>query len=185
MELANPFQKLFNRRVFSPREKVTFRFLKRCQLFEALTDEELSEFLPYLHYRKFKNGEAIFFRGDPSQALYIIQSGEVVLNLDVQDKFEELITLTKGDLFGDNAMLENGRRYFNAIASSENCELIVIPQVNIMAVFDDNIQIRSKMLNSFARYYDNYINNIFKSYRQSFGFFDLGAAYLMTKRKST
>jgi CRP/FNR family transcriptional regulator, cyclic AMP receptor protein len=174
---------LFANKTFSPQERVVFRFLRRSQLFEKMTDSELAEFLPYLHPRKYAFNEAIFFRGDPSQALYIIKSGEIILNLDVQDKFEELLRLRTGDSFGDNAVLEGAKRNFNAIAATENCELYVIAQVNVLAIFEENTEIRAKMLTAFARYYDRYVAHIVRSYRDNFGFFELGKAYLGAKRE--
>lgn len=173
---------LFSKKTYSPQERVIFRFLRKSQLFHDMADDELAEFLPYLHPRKYAMNEAIFFRGDPSQALYIIKSGDVVLNLDVQDKFEELLRLRTGDSFGDNAILLGARRNFNAIAASEPCELYVIAQVNILSIFEENTSVRAKMLTAFAHYYDNYVSQIVKSYRNTFGFFELGHAYLRAKR---
>ncbi|MCU0450587.1 MAG: cyclic nucleotide-binding domain-containing protein [Bernardetiaceae bacterium] len=167
---------------YTPQERIMFRFLRRCQIFEHMEDGELAEFLPYLHPRKYQKNEAIFFRGDPSQALYVIRQGEVILNLDVQDKFEELLRLRTGDSFGDNAVLEGAKRNFNAIAASENCEIFVIAQVNILDIFQDHLNIKAKMLGAFSRYYDKYVTEIVRSYRDTYGFFELGKAYLNAKR---
>ncbi|MCS7019715.1 MAG: cyclic nucleotide-binding domain-containing protein [Cytophagales bacterium] len=175
--------RFFDRKSYSPREKVMFRFLRRSDLFHDLTDDELATFIPHLHPRRYLQNEAIFFRGDPSQALYIIKSGEVKLNLDVEDSFEELITLTRGDTFGDNAILEGARRNFNAIAASEVCELWVLAQVNILEIFEEEPQIKAKMALAFAAYYDRYVRHIVKAYRNNFGFFNLGEAYLSAKRE--
>jgi len=175
--------RFFDRKSYSPREKVMFRFLRRSDLFHNLTDDELALFIPHLHPRRYLQNEAIFFRSDPSQALYIIKSGEVRLNLDVEDNFEELITLTKGDTFGDNAILEGARRNFNAIATSEVCDLWVLAQVNILEIFEEEPEIKAKMSLAFAAYYDRYVRHIVKAYRNNFGFFNLGNAYLSAKRE--
>ncbi|MCS6967217.1 MAG: cyclic nucleotide-binding domain-containing protein [Cytophagales bacterium] len=175
----------FNRKSYTPREKVMFRLLRRSELFRDLTDDELALFIPHLHPRRYVQNEVIFFRGDPSQALYIIKSGEVRLNLDVEDKFEELIILSRGDSFGDNAILQGARRNFNAIAASEVCELWAIPQVNIMEIFEEEAQIKAKMALAFAAYYDRYVRHIVKAYRNNFGFFNLGEAYLNAKREAS
>jgi CRP-like cAMP-binding protein len=175
------FWNLFAKR-YSTKEKVLFRFLRQSKLFEKLTDDELAEFVPFLHLRKYVKNEAIFFRNDPSQALYIIKAGEIMLNLDVQDKFEELIIIKKGESFGDNALLEGARRNYNAICYSEYCDLYVLPQTNILTIFEENIEIKAKVLHAFAYYYDQYLSNVFKAYRDTFTFFDLSEAYLLAKR---
>jgi CRP-like cAMP-binding protein len=170
---------------YSPKEKVLFRFLRQSKLFEKLTDEELDDFVPFLNVRNYKKNEAVFFRNDPSQALYIIKSGEIMLNLDVQDKFEELIVIYKGESFGDNALIEGARRNYNAICYSETCELYALPQVNILNIFEENMEIKVKILQAFAYYYDQYLSNVFKAYRDTFSFFDLSEAYLLAKRNMT
>jgi CRP-like cAMP-binding protein len=175
------FWNIFAKR-YSAKEKVLFRFLRQSKLFERLTDDELAEFVPFLNHRKYVKGEVIFFRNDPSQALYIIKAGEVMLNLDVQDKFEELIIIHKGESFGDNALLEGAKRNYNAICHSENCELYVLPQTNILTIFEENNDIKAKILHAFAYYYDQYLSNVFKAYRDTFAFFDLSEAYLLAKR---
>ncbi len=170
---------------YSPKEKVLFRFLRQSKLFEKLTDDELDDFVPFLNVRSYQKNEVIFFRNDPSQALYIIKSGEIMLNLDVQDKFEELIVIYKGESFGDNALIEGARRNYNAICNSEVCELYALPQVNILNIFEENVEVKAKILQAFAYYYDQYLSNVFKAYRDTFSFFDLSEAYLLAKRNMT
>jgi signal-transduction protein with cAMP-binding, CBS, and nucleotidyltransferase domain len=96
--MLNPLKK-----TYSAGDKQLFRFLQKNSLFEKLEDSELAEFVPFLHLRSYKRDEAIFFRKDPSQALYIIKSGEISLNLDIEDKFEELTRVGVSQSFGDNA----------------------------------------------------------------------------------
>jgi len=127
----------------------------------------------------------VFFRNDPSQALYIIKTGEIMLNLDVQEKFEELVVIFRGESFGDNALIGDARRNYNAICNSEICELYVLPQVNIFSIFEENIEIKAKVLEAFAYYYDQYLANVFRAYRATFSFFDLSEAYLLAKRNMT
>lgn len=178
------FRNLFAKK-YSLKEKVLFRFLRHSKLFEKLTDEELAEFVPFLNIRKYSKNEVVFFRNDPSQALYIIKSGEIMLTLDVQDKFEELVIIYKGESFGDNALIEEARRNYNSICNSEVCEVYVLPQVNIFTIFEENIAIKAKVLQAFAYYYDQYLSNVFKAYRDTFSFFDLSEAYLLAKRNMT
>jgi CRP/FNR family transcriptional regulator, cyclic AMP receptor protein len=166
---------------FSPKERAFFKFLRTNKLFESLTDEELSEFQPYFHLRKYEQNEVVFFRNDPSQALYLIRNGRVLLNIDIQDKFENLSSLSDGMSFGDDALLPNTLRNYNAICISEPCEIYVLPQVSIFDIFSD-VEIKTKMMEAYASECEQYLSAIFKMYRETFGFFDLGQAYTSAQK---
>ena len=170
--MINPFKKSYSREEIN-----TFRFLSRIKLFSLLSNDELSEFVPYLYPRKYKKDEVVFFRDDPSQALYIVKRGEITLNIDINDRFEKLVEVKSGQAFGDNTLLTNTKRLYTAVTSSDSATLFVIPQVNILEIFNSNDKIKAKMLTSLAEMYNQYTGNLFKAYKSSFGFFDIAEAY--------
>jgi CRP/FNR family transcriptional regulator, cyclic AMP receptor protein len=170
--MINPFKKKYTQQELS-----VFKFLAEIKLFEKLSNDEMALFLPYMYLRKYKAEEAVFFRNDPSHALYIIKSGKVTLNMDIKDRLEELVLLKAGDAFGDNSLLDNTKRVYNALVVSDVADIYVIPQVNIHDIFIENVQIKAKMMTSLAELYNNYTVNLFKAYKSSFGFFSLGQAY--------
>ncbi len=170
--MKNPFKKSF-----SYDELNFFRFLSKVETFKYLSNNELYQIIPYLHLRTYKREEVVFFRGDPSQALYIVKSGKVSLNIDIGEKFEILLTLTSGSAFGDNSLLENSDRIYNAIVESETCELYVFPRINILELFKQKVEIKAKMLQSLAESYNEYNQRLYKSYKSSFGFFELSNAF--------
>ncbi len=175
MKFVNPFRKAFSR------EQIRiFNFFARVQLFHSLSYEEMAEFLPYLHVRSYQKNEAVFFRNDPNQALYIIKSGTIELSLDVKDDFETLAFAEKYVSIGNNALLEGRKRHYNAIAYTESCELYVIPQVNLLEIFDRHLSIKAKMLTALAEINDSNTAHLFKAYQNNFGFFDLGQAYMVS-----
>lgn len=175
--MINPFKKTYN-----TQELTLCRFLSGVKLFESLNNDEMMLFLPYLYLRKYKAEEAVFFRNDPSNALYIIKRGKVSLNIDINERMEELTVLEPGDHFGDNTLLENTKRIYNAMVVSETAEIYVVPHVNIISIFDHNHLVKAKMLNSLSELYNSYTMSLFKAYKSSFGFFNLGQAYLKKER---
>lgn len=175
--MKNPFKKSY-----SNKELQLFRFLNKIKLFERLTYDELALFTPFMFKRTFMQNEVVFFRNDPSQALYLIKSGSISLNIDMQDKFEVLAILNKGQAFGDNALLDNTRRIYTSLVITEKAEIYVIPQVNLLEVFENHSNIKAEVLNSLAELYNSYTANLFNAYRSSFGFFNLGEAYLNPER---
>ena len=171
--MINPFKK-----TYSDKELSLFRFLSKIKLFERLTYDELALFTPFMFQRTYVQDEVVFFRNDPSQALYLIKSGSVSLNIDLQDKFEMLSILNKGQAFGDNALLENTRRVYTTVVITERAEIYVIPQVNLHSIFENHANIKAEVMSSLAETYNAYTSNLFKAYRSSFGFFNLGEVYL-------
>lgn len=168
--------KLFNK-TYSEKEMTTFRFLSKNKLFDTLTNEELAEFLPVIHKREYKENEVVFFAKDPSNALYIIKNGIVSLNLDIKGDFERLIVLRNGRIFGDNVILEHSKRIYTAIVTSETAELWVIPRINLEEIMDNDVQIKAKLMTAIAREYDEYMQNLFKGYKDAYGFFNINMIY--------
>lgn len=166
--MINPFKK-----TYSEEEVALFNFLQGISLFKQLNYEELANFLPYLYLRKYNEEEAVFFRNDPSHALYLIKDGLVSLCLDVDGKFETIAEISPRRAFGSNALIEGARRNYNAIVISSVAELYVIPHVNIRDIFSDEPRIKAKMMTALASLYDDYTTGLFKSYRSSIGFFKL------------
>ncbi len=170
--VLNPF-----RRTYSIEELKLFNFLSGVKVFEKLTHDEMALFIPSMYLRNYRNEEVVFFRGDPSHAFYLVKKGEVALNIDLKDKFEELSRVYTGQAFGDNSLLEKTTRIFTSVVVSDTAELYVIPQVNILQILSENVGIKAKMMTSFAEIYNAYSTNLVKSYRNHFGFFDLSLAY--------
>ena len=170
--MINPFKKSY-----SSKELNLFRFLSKIKIFERLEYSEMAYFLPYLYLRNYKENEVVFFRNDPSNALYLIKNGTVSLNIDIKEKFEILTAVKTGDSFGENSLIENARRIYSAIVISETADFYVVPKVNILEIFDEHIKVRAKMMTSLSEQFNAYNYNLFKSYKDSFGFFNLGQAY--------
>ena len=166
--MKNPFQQSY-----SPEELAVFNFLSEVKLFESLSDEEKSFFIPYLYLRKYKQDEVVFFRGDPAHALYVVKEGKVELVLDIDQNFEQLTTVQAQQSFGNNALIKDTKRIYSAIVQSSEAGLYVIPHVNIYEIFSEKSKIKAKMFAALAYMYEQHIENLYESYRSSKGFFSL------------
>lgn len=164
----NPFK-----RTYTAAEIEFFHFLFQVKLFEKLNRKEMLLFLPYLHPRTYKLNEVVFFRHDPSRALYLIHKGEITLKLDVGDHFEKVVRLSDHASIGNNCLIHGSKRIYNAIVSSQTCELYVIPQVNILAIFEGRNAIKAKMMEAFAELMNDNFNSLLSAYQVSHGFLDL------------
>ncbi|WP_338764717.1 cyclic nucleotide-binding domain-containing protein [Bernardetia sp. ABR2-2B] len=175
----NPFA-----RKYSSQDKKLMNFLRKMLIFSCLTDEELMAFLPNLYLRNYSKDEIIFFRNDPSQALYIVKSGQVRLDLDVGERFEELGKITEGEFFGENCLVQGSHRLYNAICSDSITELYILPLANILEIFEEYPRIKSKIYEMMSKNQQDYIQNIFNAYRDSFGIFELSHSYFKGENRN-
>jgi len=170
--MRNPFK-----RTYTESELALFEFLSQVQFFELLRPTEMVRFIPGIHNRKYFRDEVIFFRNDPSQAMYILRKGLVSLNIDIKDNFETIQEVKKGGAFGENSILQDTRRIYTAIVQSEEADLMVIPNYIIKEVFESYPKIQAKMMTSLAEFYNTNNKRLFNSYRSSFGFFNLAQMF--------
>ena len=120
--MFNPFKKKY-----SKKELELIAFLAQTRHFEKLDEDELALFLPCMYLRTYQQDEVVFFSGDPSHALYIINKGSVSLTIDVNDRFEKLADSHRGSIFGDNSLIEDAKRIYTTVVTSEKAQLFVIP----------------------------------------------------------
>ena len=170
--MNSPFKKSY-----TTKELNLFRYLSRIKLFERMSYKEMALFLPFFYLREYKMDEVVFFRNDPSNALYMVKSGKIAIMVDVNENFEQLNLIKSGGAFGENALLNDSVRNFNAIVMTERAELYVLPKVNIHDIFENHRQVKAKMLESLSETYNEFYANLIKGYRSSFGFFNLSQIY--------
>lgn len=166
--MINPFSKTYDEG-----QLLMFDFMQGIKFFERLRQKEMARFIPAMHQRKYVRDEVVFFSKDPSQALYLIKKGKVSLTIDIKDNFETIMEVNRGEAFGENSLLENAKRTYTALITSDEAELIVIPHFAIQEIFDSNPKIKAKMMTALSEYYNNNNQRLFRSYRESFGFFSL------------
>lgn len=73
----------------------------------------------------FNIGNKIFNEGDIGDAVYLIVNGEVELYRKKESKTITLAKLSKGEIFGEMALLSNSPRAATAVAT-ESCEVICV-----------------------------------------------------------
>ena len=98
------------------REGSTEEILSKVPAFANLTPRELKEVAAIMHRREYRAGEPVFFQGDPGLGMYIIQEGEVSIEIAGKDGGRQvLVVLTDGDFFGELALIDESPRSADAI----------------------------------------------------------------------
>ena len=91
-------------------------------------------------------GEVIFSEGDPGSHMYVIVDGEIEISKRTSsDSSKTLITLKKGDIFGEMAILEHKTRSATATATVQS-RLLVMNEALFSAMVKSNPDFASKMI---------------------------------------
>ena len=120
--------------------------LKGVPLFCNLNDGQISVLSRIGVIRTFKKGRVIVYQNDPGDSLYIVVSGLVKVTLLNEDGREIVLSiLTKGDFFGELALLDNEPRSANVIAV-EDTGLFLITRVQFYQLIETHPHILRKVL---------------------------------------
>lgn len=104
--------------------------------FEGFNSTHLKNFMKIVHNRVYTSGEYIFFQGDPGIALYVIREGEVkIVKQSENGKETELARFSRGDFFGELALLDNDVRSASALAVKDS-KLAVIFKPDLESFID-------------------------------------------------
>lgn len=86
-------------------------FLHKVGLFQDLEGDALSTLTPLLIRKKFKSGEVIFREMDDSDALYVVEQGQVVVSKNVSGDVDIVLTrFYPGDFFGEMGLFDSAPR---------------------------------------------------------------------------
>ncbi len=104
--------------------------LKRCDLFERLTAGELSRLESRCRVRNFVRGNLIYLPSDQADAVLLLTSGRVkICSLTDEGKQAILAFVEPGELFGELAVVESGRREEYAEACEASTVVLIPAQV--------------------------------------------------------
>lgn len=93
--------------------------------FKNLSNKNMKLLMKVLHNRIYAANEYIFYQGDPGIGLYLIIRGEILITEEMNGERFDLSLLTRGDFFGELALLDDEKRSASAIALKDS-QLAVI-----------------------------------------------------------
>lgn len=104
-----------------PAERIDLeKSLRTIPLFKSLGKRDITNLTRIIHNRNYLAGEYIFYQGDPGIGLYLIREGEVSISRDGDEKDKiNLATFSKGDFFGELALVDGETRSASAIANTD------------------------------------------------------------------
>ncbi len=105
--------------------------LQNADIFSSYYDDELKIIAEYSEYYNYQKDELIFKAGNSGNALYIVESGEVVINKKADTGRDiDIARFLSGDCFGELDMLTGLSRNASARAEIET-RLLMFPRKGI------------------------------------------------------
>lgn len=93
----------------------------KVSIFSVLTPEQLGRLTEKIAHKNFKKGQIIFFEGDVSDKLYVINKGKIkIFKYTREGKEQILYLLSEGDFVGDLSLLKKDEFKFNAEALEDS-----------------------------------------------------------------
>ncbi|VAX37141.1 Transcriptional regulator, Crp/Fnr family [hydrothermal vent metagenome] len=115
-----------------------FWYLKKSDLFERLTPEQIDRLESRCKAKTFKRGEIVYLPNDLNDLVLLVSSGRVKLYHITSDGKQALLALVDpGELFGELALLGNSKREEYA-ETMESTTLILIPGKEIRQLMDEH-----------------------------------------------
>ncbi len=138
---------------------------------------------------QFRSGSLIYFKGDPADKIYILQSGKVSLVYqDIETGADVKDSVQPGEFFGVKSALGRYTREENAVALSDTSVMVfTVPEFEAVAMA--NSRIIMKMLKVFSnqmRRVHKQVSKVMAKEEQppADGLFNIGEFYLKNKRFS-
>ena len=139
-------------RTFSPLLDISsvLPVLSEIAIFGGFQEHELHGILKYLEESVFKEGEAVFQRGDDPTHIYIVKKGEIDLLIDAQEVRVKKKTLVAGDCFGEASLMAMHPHTATAIAVEES-EVMVLSRQALMQLQKQDSKLFSLLMMNIAR----------------------------------
>lgn len=90
--------------------------LAQTALFSHLDEEKLSRLIGVMRMATYQRGEILFEIGDDSEVMFVVSEGKINLNAESGETFA---ALQRGDFFGEEALLYDDPRFYQASAATD------------------------------------------------------------------
>ncbi|TVQ96798.1 MAG: Crp/Fnr family transcriptional regulator [Spirochaetaceae bacterium] len=99
-------------------------------------------------------GRRIFSEGEEGEKMYIIQSGTIRISRTIDGKEHVLAELTKGDFFGEMAIVSRIRRTASATTVTDT-QLLAFDRAGFQSMIEKNVKIAMNVIDKLCRRLEN------------------------------
>ena len=129
------------------------QILEIVEVFSDLTSEQLEKIYSICTEKVCSQNTTIVKENTPSTEMYIILEGEVEVSVHEAmglDREKKLLTLERGQSFGEVTLVDQGLRAATVRCSSETCRLLEISRSDMLNLLQSNPEIGFKVLYNLA-----------------------------------
>jgi CRP/FNR family transcriptional regulator len=120
--------------------------LKKIQLFNSLTDDELHQIKDKLSLKKYKKHEVILFEEDTTEYMYIILNGKIKVTQSTEDGKEILLAMHhSGEFFGEMSLID-GKTSPATVVAMEDSSVAIISRKEFFTLIRTQMKILDNLL---------------------------------------
>ena len=139
----------------------TLEGIRKCPLFEGLTDNEIMDLMHAVRYRVIRlyKGDFLFVAGEDCLHANILIDGEVVAYLEgTSDRYIRMSTFHAGNMFAPAFLFAQNRKYPVTVQATTNTKVFRIPSAD----FERLLELDSRLYKNFTVILSNLIARLTK-----------------------
>ena len=110
------------------------KLLKKTQLFESLSDEEMEQIINKMIVKQFKKNETILYEEETNEFMYVILLGKVKAVRTTEDGKEIILAIHKsGSFFGEMSMID-GKTTPASVIATEDALIAIISRKDFFSI---------------------------------------------------
>ncbi len=126
--------------------------LRAVGLFSGLTDDQLQRLIDISHQEHYNDADIIFRQGAEGDKLYLIREGqvEILIRRKPHEQERSQVFLGRGQMFGEMALLDQGKRSATVRCSQEDTILHSISRDSFIDLCNSDTSIGYVMMRNLA-----------------------------------
>lgn len=125
-------------------------FLRKCPVFKGLSPSTLADVADQMVSQSCAAGTTICRQGEPGDKFCVIRDGRVNIRVAAGDVEDVVATLSRGDFFGEVALLADQPRNATVVAR-EDTGLLTLDRLHFQAAVNGCISFKEELLNVFSQ----------------------------------
>ena len=126
------------------------KLLRRIELFDGLTEQDLDDVAAICTRRKLKYGDLLVKQGEFGRELYIVSEGLVEVVVGEQSESRVVVNLGSGQLIGEMSLVDSGPRSATVRAIQDPTYVQVIRHEDFQALFQHKTNIGYRVMQNLA-----------------------------------
>jgi CRP/FNR family transcriptional regulator, cyclic AMP receptor protein len=150
----------------APAHGITAGSLRRIKIFADMDEPQLASFLQYMEVLKFPANAAVFRKGEPGDAMFLVLQGELRAGAKVGGRESTLSVMGVGECFGELAVLDESPRSADVVANVESV-LLKISAAALKRLFKEAPALAAPFLLALNRTITTRVRTLTKRYEDS------------------